>query len=343
MSDQNELSESYKLGIDIRPRENELVSIAHDELGFEPDADGLLGYSTWWNSERAGAFRYAGSFENKPSILKVQGVKPNISEITAIEGFKAANKSNLVRPPELYASIPWDEERQFEALVVETIASHKLIDYPTNEHEVAQFFTLFKDYRENCRSQPWIDEPDTTLSEDTRRTVMSSLKTAEELYPNHPHRKQGDFALIEHGLQVLESHYANTPREFQHLHITSDDVFLPSGSDQRHVYTSNFVWGWKAPFFDATAAYHHYGRLFCERAPHVDVKMLEDQNRLWESEMHGLVGTGAEKIKLNLAILGQHIGCLTISDLTIDPNHPMAADLIDLTRQNLTRLIKELS
>jgi hypothetical protein len=343
MSDQNELSESYKLGVDIRPREAELVGVARDDLGFEPKENGLLGYSTWWNSERAGAFRYAGTYAGKAAILKVQGVEPNVSEITALEAFKAANRSGLVRPPELYASIPWDEERQFEALVVETIESDKLINYPTSEQEVAQFFTLFKDYRKNCRSQPWIDEPSTTLTEDTRRTVASNLKTANELYPNHPHRKSSDFALIEQGLQILEGHYAGMSREFQHLHITSDDVFLPSGTDTRHIYTSNFVWGWKAPFFDATAAYHHYGRLLCERAPSVDGEALEKQTHLWEREMYTLVTTDNEKIQLDLAMLGQLIGCLSISDLTINPDHPLARNLIDLTRQKLARLIKQLN
>ncbi len=340
---QNELSETYKLGVDIRERETELVGVARDELGFTPKSNGLLGYSTWWNSQRAGAFRYAGHYEGRAAILKVQGVKPDVSEITALEGFKNSNHSQLVRPPELFARLPWDDTRQFEALVVESIDTGKLISYPTSAAEVGKFFELFRDYRANCRSRPWVAQPDSSLAEDVRRTVASNLESAREIYPNHPHRQEADFELIERAVQLLEKFYRDVSCEFQHLHITSDDVFKPSGNDPRHVYTSNFVWGWKAPFFDATAAWHHYGRLLCERASEVDVDVLAQQFALWEHEIYALPKSGEEETQLRHMMLGFTIGALTISDLMIDPDHPMAGKLIEHSRKRAAKLMEQLS
>jgi hypothetical protein len=300
---QNELGRTFTEEGDIKGREAEVVEFASTRLDFVPDTNGLLGYTSWWRSERAGAFRWSGQYKGQPVILKVQGVKPRTSEITALQNFEKANQSNLVRPPHLLAFEPWKDQLGFELLIIEYIVSDKLITYPTSSEQIAEFFRILRDYQKHAIGSPWISAPDEPLHITTRKRVEEDLSMAEKLYPEHPLREQTDFALIERGMRTLERHYSGVKPIFQHTHISTDDVFKPNGQDPRYIYTSNFMWGWEAPYFDATYAYFHYDRLLSDRYGEVDAMLLESQANLWKEELYLLAENDREALLLRLALL----------------------------------------
>lgn len=340
---QNELGASFKLGVDFRGREDEILQFAKTHLDFVPNPDGFLGYSTWWGSDRAGAFRWKGIYKDRAALLKAQGVKPSTSEITALQGFQRANHSDLVRPPKLLASQPWNDDLNFELLVIEYIDSERLISYPTSSEQVAEFFRIFKDYRERSIGKPWVEKPTESLAVSTRKRIEEDLSMAEDLFPNHRLRKPDDHKLIYEGLAVLERHYENVEPEFQHTHISTDDVFKPIGQDPRYIYTSNFMWGWEAPYFDATYSYFHYDRLLADRYDQTDAALLKSQAKLWKTELYRLPHGDDQNLLLKAALLDKAVRALAISDLAGERSSAsIAQDLIDLTRANIRELVKDL-
>ena len=115
---QNEISHIYLQGSDLANRKQKVLQDASKKLGFK--AKGISGTSNWWGSKEIGAFFAEGIYNNLPAVLKIQGVKPTISEIYMIHSFTKTNKSKLVRPPLLYACLQWDEEKRYEALILES-------------------------------------------------------------------------------------------------------------------------------------------------------------------------------------------------------------------------------
>jgi hypothetical protein len=108
--EQNEISHNYLKGSDLAEREEEVLVDATKKTGFIPNK--LIGRSSWWDSKEIGAFHYSGKYKGKKAVLKIQGVKPSISEIYMINSFAKANKSKLIRPPHLYAFLNWNDEKR---------------------------------------------------------------------------------------------------------------------------------------------------------------------------------------------------------------------------------------
>ncbi len=341
MARQNEFTEGFSQNIDLRGREDEIIAQVHDDMHFTPGE--IISRSTWWGSERVGAFQCAGTFEGKPSIVKVQGAEPSASEIDAVEAVNAAASDAAMRAPSLYASQRWDPTKGFEASIVERINSDKLIHLPTTKEEVLSFFGLYVNYSTKLNPEPWIEKPTEPYAESVRRNVESQIKASQENYPNHPLRQPDDSVLIAKALDVVTKHYQGVELFFQHCHISTDDVFLPNGDDPRHIYTSNFVWGWKPKFYDALVAYHHFPRLLMDRAEDVTEEMVAEQTGWWREQIEALAENDEERIQLHTVMLELAINRLTIDDLTLKPDNPLAHYLIETTRNDIRKLMNELA
>ncbi|MEK7518050.1 MAG: hypothetical protein AAB583_05905 [Patescibacteria group bacterium] len=93
---QNKISHLFLEGSDLADREKEVLKDASERTGFIPEK--LMDKSRWWTSSIIGAFRYVGKYKGKKTVLKIQGVRPNTSEIYMINAFQKANKSKILRP-----------------------------------------------------------------------------------------------------------------------------------------------------------------------------------------------------------------------------------------------------
>ena len=112
---QNEMASGVFSGVDLTKRIKQITKSVAKETGFTPEK--LINKSAWWSeSTGIGAFHYSGKFEGKRAILKVQGVKPKMSEIDMIEFFAAQNKSKIIRPPKLYATLRWNDEKNMRPM-----------------------------------------------------------------------------------------------------------------------------------------------------------------------------------------------------------------------------------
>ena len=139
--EQNEISHIFFKGSDLGEREQEVLEDVQQRTGFLPEK--LLNRSSWWTSTEIGAFHYLGQYDGKKAVLKVQGVVPAISEVDMINSFAKTNRSRVIRPPYLYASLPWDEQKRYEALLLELVDGPRVVQSPTTQGEIQSFFALY--------------------------------------------------------------------------------------------------------------------------------------------------------------------------------------------------------
>lgn len=332
---QNKISYLFLNGSDLQDREKEVLKDACKRLDFIPKK--LLDRSHWWTSKEIGAFRYEGEFEGKKAVLKVQGVKPATSEIYMIQSFSERNKSKILRPPLLYAYLPWDNEKRYEALVLEFVDGIKVVNTPTNKNELEEFFNLRKEYKENCVDNHWIEKPKRTLSQEVKINFAKWRKASYQLYPTHPFRKSEDRKLIDKAVDLLAKNYETVKPEFQHGHFGISDLL--KAENGQVAILSNLYWSWKPPFYDAVFGYHWfmYGLASIKN---VNIEFVEQQRSLWLTKINSLAKTKEDKKLLNLALLERAAAGLNLDALSIDPKIPIAEYLVQLTRTEIKKLIK---
>ena len=288
--------------------------------------------STWWNSREIGAFRYEGEFEGKKAVLKIQGVKPITSEIYMIKSFAKANKSKILRPSLLYGYLDWDEKMRYEALVLEFVEGKRIVQNPTNEGEIDEFFKLREEYRGNCVADPWIEKPGSSLSEEAKLNFEKWRQASFRLFPTHPSRKPEDKNLIDSAVKILVKNYGGVVAEFQHGHFSTTDLLKTKKGEV--IVLSNLYWSWKPPFYDAVFGYHWYIYNLANLNS-VTPALIEQQRNLWMSKINRLAKTEKDRVLLNLALLERATAGLNLDVLSIDPKNPVAEYLICRTRENI--------
>ncbi len=337
MKKQNEISLKFLEGSDLLEREQDVLKDASQRTGFIPTK--LLQRSSWWTSKEIGAFHYLGNYKGKEAVLKIQGIKPETSEIYMIESFARTNKSKILRPPHLYASLPWDDERKYEALILEYVDGERIISTPTNNSEVDKFFELYKDYRANCLNIPWIDKLNETISQKIEKNFSKWRDSSFKLYPSHPLREEGDKDLIDEAVKILIREYQRVEPEFQHPHLTESD--LMQMSDQV-VVGSNLYWGWRAPLYDAIFGYHWF-KYHLADVENITVDKVAEQISLWLSRIESLPEVKENQKLFKLAMLERYTAGLNLDALSVDLKSPVAKYLVDFTREGVKNLISELS
>ncbi|MBP8591189.1 hypothetical protein KBI33_01820 [Candidatus Shapirobacteria bacterium] len=333
----NEISAGYFGNPGLKKREREILEDISARSGFIPK--NLMGESSWWGSSEIGAFHYTGIFEGKKAVLKVQGVRPNISEIYMIESFARENKSKIIRPPYLYCAFPWDEEKKYEVLILEFIDGPKVIQTPAAEEQIKRFFELYQDYRYHCLRSPWVGKPGGTLSAFIGRRFRRWREASFKIYPRHPLRQEGDAGLIDAAIKKLKTGYKGVEMEFVHGHFSENDLY--QAGDQV-VILSNLYWSWRQPFCDAVFGYHwfiyHLGSV-----EGITPTEIERQRKMWLSAIGTLpqAQTKEGKKLLNLALLERAAAGLNLDSLTLDPKKPISAYLVEATRDQLKELLEK--
>ncbi|KPJ70883.1 hypothetical protein AMJ51_00675 [Microgenomates bacterium DG_75] len=72
------LDRAFQAGADMSAREKEILADIVSKTNFKPKK--VIWRSSYWGTKQIGAVHYQGTFKNKPAVLKIQGVKPEISE-----------------------------------------------------------------------------------------------------------------------------------------------------------------------------------------------------------------------------------------------------------------------
>lgn len=335
MQSQNKISHLFLSDSDLDDREKEVLEDASKRLSFIPLK--LIDRSNWWTSKEIGAFRYEGNYKGKRAVLKIQGVKPNTSEIYMIQAFSKANKSKILRPPVLYSYLPWDDGKRYEALVLEYVLGKRVVNSPTNKDEIEEFFNLRKEYKKNCVVNPWIDKPDFNLSEEVKINFAKWRIASFKLYPKHQFKRSEDKNLINTAVKILQEKYQGIEPEFQHGHFSAGDLYKVSRNEV--IILSNLYWSWKSPFYDAIFGYYWF-IYHLARLKNPTAKLVEEQRNFWLSKINSLAKTQKDKKLLNLALLERAAAGLNLDALSVGFNSPIAKYLVESTRENVKELIE---
>ncbi|MDO8583200.1 MAG: hypothetical protein Q7R51_01605 [bacterium] len=330
MKNQNKISHLFLSCSDLRDREKEILEHASKKLNFIPEV--LMDRSSWWGSKEIGSFRYEGDFQGKKAVLKIQGIKPQTSEIYMIQSFARNNKSKILRPPLLYSFLSWDNEMRYEALVLEFVEGKKV--------ELEEFFDLREEYKKNCTVNPWIDKPSFSLAEEIKINFEKWREASFKRFPTHLFRKPKDEKLIDNAVDLLIKSYRGVEPKFQHGHFSVNDLFKIS--EKEVVVLSNLYWSWKPPFYDAVFGYHWYIYNLAN-LKNITPELIEQQRNFWLSKINSLAKTYEDKELLNLAFLERAAAGLHLDALSVDPQSPIAEYLVNKTREDLMELIKKQS
>lgn len=333
MKKQNEISLAFLDGSDLLEREQDVLKDACQKTGFAQTK--LVQRSSWWTSKEIGAFHYLGNYKGKKAVLKVQGVKPETSEIYMLENFEKTNRSKILRPPHLYASLSWDDKLRYEALILEYVNGKNILSTPTNKPEIDRFLEVYEDYRKNCLNSPWIDKPDETISQKMQNNFSKWREASFKLYPHHLLREDEDVELIDIAVKILVSGYQGVEPLFQHPHLTENDLIQV---EDQVVVGSNLYWGWRAPLYDVIFGFHWF-KYHLADVQNVTIQTVQEQINLWISKIESLPEVKNNQKLFKLAMLERYTAGLNLDALSIDPKNPVASYLVEFTRKEVKRVI----
>ncbi len=345
--EQNDISAMRHLGIDLAPRWEEILGEIAQEVNFHPDWL-LVSQGKWWKTGKVGAVNCQGTIDidkdgqQRPAVLKIQGTKPATSEVSMISSFEAQNNSNLIRPPHVYAQIPWNENKQFEAFVMEHAeGNYIIVNHPATDSELDQFFMLYTDYKQNCLQKPWVEKP---IDWSYRKQVGRWLEAVEEQRKEDQFGEPGDMELAEQAINIIEKNLSLGDLEFMHGHFQPGDLVGPQ-KDGKYVLFSNLFWSWRVPFYDLVFSYHWW-MLGMEHAENLSADLLEKERKKWLTKMFSQEAvknrSDGERL-LKLAMLERAVPALMVDRYMMDPNKPSYEIITKATRRELQRLIVELS
>lgn len=334
---ENNVSWEFLEHSDFDQRQEQVLKDACQKLAFVPEK--FLNASAWWGSKEIGAVHYSGQFQGNEAVLKIQGVNPATSEIYMIQSFEQFNQSKILRPPKLLASLPWNDHKKYEALILETIVGEKIINLPTTEEEVAHYFSLYNEYQKNCLNHPWLDLPQDSLSQKIKINFDKWRQISFKIYPVHPLRQNEDSNLIDKAVAAITKNYQSVSPRFQHGHLGDADLIR---KDDQVVLLSNLYWSWKAPFYDAIFAYHWFIYHLVD-IPKITPEIIEQQRDIWLEKIYSLVHNDIDLRLLKVALLERAAAGLNLDALSIDPNKPISGYLIENTRNQVKKFTQELA
>jgi len=330
---------AFNAGADMSERENEIIEDILRTTNFKSEE--IIWRSSYWGTSQIGAVHYRGKFNGKPAVLKIQGVKPDVSETDMIRHFAEQNRSKIVRSPILFQTIPWVDKKGFEALIMEYVPGPKLLESKRlqTKENIHEFYEVYKEYRINCLPlTPWLPRPKPL---NYREVLEKLITTSDKAYPNDSRKKSGDIDLAKQAYEVLVKVYSERQLEFMHGHFSVEDL-LRSG--EQVVIFSNLFWKYRAPFFDAIFGYHW----FMFELGHIDnitPDQIEKQRSLWLKEIFSLpfiVNSPENTLLIKAALLERATAGFILDSLLIDPKKTIATYLTESCRDQAKKLITDI-
>ncbi len=331
--------QQFQSKVDLTSREKIILDTIAEKTDFV--AQKCIWRSDYYGTGQVGAVHYLGQYQKQKAVLKIQAAKPDISECQMINSFAKQNKSEIIRPPLIYAKIDWNERLHFEALIMEYISGDKILDNHSlhKKQDIQKFFTLYHEYKTKCVTRPWIkltDEKKVYLQKiNQARQLMQKIKPDSDL------RHAEDIKLAKKAQIVLEKVWSIADWEFMHGHFSVHDLIK---QNKQWVLLSNLFWKWKHPFYDLVFAYHW---LMISQASVTDFKpeQLDEQRNLWLQQIKEQINKSDEQqIRLlHAALLERALAALLVDGLAyLDDNLSNTQYLISVSRKRVKQLINDL-
>ncbi len=240
----NKITEKYFTQEDFSKREKNVLDQVITETGFKVGREIFRGFI--YDRSKVGSLIYNGTYQGKPAVLKLQGLKPEIDEGKIVRHFTAQNQSKLVRVPVLYAHSPWNARHGYGYLITEYIEAPKIFEMPfATQEQMHDFACFYQEYRTSALTKSWL-EPETL---DSLAFTVKRVDHWRRISESKGRLKLEDYApYLMRYYPLAVKHLPTIPMVFFHGHLTANDIYkLPESS---FVVLSNLFWSYRSQWYD---------------------------------------------------------------------------------------------
>ena len=303
----NKIIEKYFTQDDFSQREADVLAQVTAETGFVVEKEIFRGMI--YDKSKVGSLIYKGTLNDKPAVLKLQGLKPEVDEGEIVRRFIDQNQSKLVRVPAFYAHKVWTEERGYGYLITEYLDVPKIFEMPFASAEQMQDFTRFyQEYRTSALTRSWI-EPE------TKDSLAFTVRRVDHWRKISEHKKRlnlEDYTpyLVRY-YPLAVKHLPSIPMVFCHGHLTANDIYhLPDGS---FVVLSNLFWSYRPQWYDL--AFNIWNCLMHIRDTNYTFEQLLRYVEKWLSAYRDIPVVQQDKDferKMNILLLERTMGAILV-------------------------------
>lgn len=240
----NRITEKYFTQGDFSQREIEVVKEIVQETGFELEEEIFRGVI--YEKNKVGSLIYKGKYKEKPAVLKIQGLKPEIDEAKMVRNFIRQNRSLIVRVPELYSYKEWNKDRGYGFLIGEHIGGRKIFKMPfATEDQMRDYGKFYQEYRSLTLNRPWIEQE----AENSLKYTLGRIDNWRKISEHKGRLKEEDYVpFLERFKTLANRYFPSIPLMFCHRHLSANDVYkMPDGS---YVLLSNLFWSYCLQWYE---------------------------------------------------------------------------------------------
>lgn len=273
----NKITEKYFEHANFADNEQWVLDAIKTKTNFQPEKEIFRGQI--YDKDKVGSLIYKGVWKEKPAVLKIQGLQPDVDEIDMIGRFNNQNESAKIRLPELYDGSKWNKEDGYGYLLLEYVDAPQIYQPPfANQEQMKDFCALYQEYRTKCLRDPFFEKEPNEQSSlvFTAQRVSHWAKIAQ----TKGHLAEAEVKNVEKFLSLAGRHLPSIKMEFIHRHFTYDDIFKLSNKE--YVLMSNLFWSYRPEFYDTT--FHLWAGIKSLRDQNVSVERVIEYLQNWLEE-----------------------------------------------------------
>jgi hypothetical protein len=243
----NKITEKYFEHENFNDRAKTALKDIITKTKFQPETEIFRGQI--YDNDKVGSLIYKGIWQDKPAVLKIQVLQPEIDEIDIIERFNSQNESTRIRLPRLYDGLKWNAQNGYGYLILEYVDAPKIYQPPfADAEQVLEFCALYQEYKTNCLRKPLFTKEPNELSS----LVYSAQRISHwvKIAQTKAQLSENAVKCAERYLSLAGRHMPSIAMEFMHGHFTYDDIYKLSGNE--YVLMSNLFWSYRPEYYDAT-------------------------------------------------------------------------------------------
>lgn len=339
----NLITEKYFTQEDFSKQEDRVLAEVTRESGFVVEREIFRGVI--FEHSKVGSIIYRGTWQGKPAVLKLQGLKPEMDEGEIVKRFTEQSRSAIVRAPSLYFHQPWSRQRGYGYLITEAIDAPKILTMPfATPEQMVDFARFYQEYRTSALTRPWLKPESLDSHAFTLRRVEHWRKVCE----SKQRLAVNDYVpYLERYSPLAAKHLPNIPMVFCHGHLTADDIFkLSNGS---YVVAANLFWSYRPQWYDL--AFNVWACFLHINDPKYAFKNFLNYVEQWLAVYRSIPVVQADPDfdrKITVLLLERTIGAILV-DLGVNDwydkpeNAPQFRNLLKLHQQFIDHLADKLS
>lgn len=217
-----------------------------DQTGFQPE--GEVQRRTIYDPNKAWRVRIAGTFQGKPTLLRIENLKLESDEEAIRAAFREQASGSRVRPPHTYLTAPFDAAKGYAFSIDERVDGRILFDPAKHPmFAIANFIPFYRELR-HAVTKPFWENAGGDARAFSQTQLAKWLELAETMHPEHTQTMR---PMIERLRERIMETLPEKPLQFMHAHLSGWDVRLvETGEQSEYVVFANHFWSWRQASYD---------------------------------------------------------------------------------------------